>query len=470
MPPELLAALVRRSIIPLGHALTVARQCANLNDRALALALLAAEAPNDVQAHCYQEAVMVVEFRSQDVADSAHQQRAQALAALAEHVPYPFQSTLVHAALAHMNAIVEQSYWRLEALQVLTPRTLDTLLPALLDVVPTLMDSFHQRLAIQALASRTMPVFPDALIDTAQSIADLGQRADALMDLLPYTPEAQRRTIAQAILATVRAVESPGWLVRSLAQCASHAPEPERSALLAFALEALPTLPHSGGAALPAITDTAAFGHAMDRQQNLTGDTLLARHESLHQQGIIQEMSIDLLERIWARMELGVALPAEQHLSLFAEALAMIIGLNSAYWQAQLLNALAPRIPGSIMPAAVSFARSLPAAEGAQALLAFLPRLVPTELPRLIGEIVHLARATASESQRAAVLTRLVTAIPVTVPADVLEQAIEAARVYPGYGSANPSLVFAHACRKHCSLKGCGPPERFSRRTIVGRF
>ena len=170
-------------------------------------------------------------------------------------------------------------------------------------------------------------------------------------------------------------------------------------------------------------------------------DALLARHETLHQQGIIQELSVDLLERIWARIDLGVALRAEQHLSLFAEALAMIIGLNSAYWQAQLLAGLAPRIPESIMPAALSFARSLPAAECAQALLAFLPRLAPAELPNLIDEIADRARVTASESQRAAVLTQLVTAIPVTVPADVLEQAVEAARVYPGYDVGASYLI-----------------------------
>src|SRR5438128_649315 len=49
MPPALLAALVRRSIIPLGHALIVARQSANPDDRALALALLAADAPREIQ-------------------------------------------------------------------------------------------------------------------------------------------------------------------------------------------------------------------------------------------------------------------------------------------------------------------------------------------------------------------------------------------------------------------------------------
>jgi hypothetical protein len=163
MPPTLLAALVRRSIIPLGHALAVARQSANHNDRALALALLAAEAPNEVQAQCYQEAVavavedMVVEFRTQGAADSAHQQRAQALAALVGHVPDPFQSVLVRAALAHINAIVEQTYWRLEALQALIPRTPHTLLPALLDVIPTL--TFISGLRYRRLLHTRCPYF-----------------------------------------------------------------------------------------------------------------------------------------------------------------------------------------------------------------------------------------------------------------------------------------------------------------------
>jgi hypothetical protein len=400
---------------------------------------LAAEAPNEVQAQCYKEAVAaavqdsVVEIGTQVAADSAHQQHALALAALAQHVPDAFQSTLLHAALAHMNAIVEQSYWRVEALQAVIPQTPDTLLPALLDVVPTLTDPFHQRLAIQALVPRLMPLFSDALVDVAQSIADLGQRADALMDLLPYTPEAQRHTITQAILGAVRAVESPGWFVRSLARCAPHAPEPERSAVLDFALDALPTLPLSGGAALPAVTDTAAFGRVMERQHSLTGDALLAWHESLCQQGSVQELSIDTLERIWARIDLGAALPAEQHLSLFAAALAMIMALHSAYWQAQLLIGLAPRMPESLMPAALSFARSLPAAERAQALLGFLPRLAPTDLPSLIDEIVQLTTPTVSVSQRAAVLTQLVATIPGVVPADVLERALDAASAYPGY-------------------------------------
>src|SRR5262245_40962280 len=37
MPPILLAALVRRSILPLERALALARQCADSDDRALAL-------------------------------------------------------------------------------------------------------------------------------------------------------------------------------------------------------------------------------------------------------------------------------------------------------------------------------------------------------------------------------------------------------------------------------------------------
>ncbi|MCS6881947.1 MAG: hypothetical protein NZU74_11490 [Chloroflexaceae bacterium] len=292
------------------------------------------------------------------------QYRAEALAALAPHLPEP----LLGAALAAARAI-EDAGRRAEALAALAPRLPEALLGEALAAARAIEDEGRRAGALGALA----PHLPEALLGealaAARALKDEERRAGALTALAalaPRLPPADQVEVLGAALAAARALKDEERRARTLGALAPRLPPADQVEVLGAALAAARAIEDEGRRA-GALAALAPRLPPADQVQVL-GEALAAAR-AIQDEG----------RRAGALSALAPRLPPADRVQVLGEALAAARAAEGEDNRAAELGALAPHLAEACSEATDRFAEMLRclARRGRPALLDDLTALAP---------------------------------------------------------------------------------------------
>jgi hypothetical protein len=400
--PELIVALVQAGLWRPEQGLISCRYILDELKRCQVIGVLAPHLP----ASLFPEALTAAR------AISNKQYRAQALAALAPHLSPEQRNLALADALAAARAISDKQY-RADALAALAPHLPPEQRNFALDAARAISDKQYGADALAALAPHLPAALLPEALTAARAISNKQYRAQALVAIAPHLPPEQRNLALADALAAARAISDKQYRADALAALAPHLPPEQRNLALADAL-----------------ADARAIS---DKQYRADALAALAPHLPLEQRNIALADALaaargifDRLYRTQALAALAHYLPLEQRNAALNEALLECVIFDSSYLSAEdkarTLIIIAPHLPESLLPDALSAAKLLfsDAELGAQALAALAPHLPASLLPEALAD----AWAIHDKSARA----RALAALAPHLPASLLPDALAAAR------------------------------------------
>ncbi|MBW4542288.1 MAG: hypothetical protein KME43_24595, partial [Myxacorys chilensis ATA2-1-KO14] len=422
IPPELIAALVRKGIWKpiqglayvqqkpeaserakgivalapylleglVGEALTVTRQIQDESARANALRALVPHLPDGV----LDEALAVTRQIQDEVA------RANALSALVPHRP-----EVVDEALA-VTQQIQSEVARASALSALVPHRPDKLLDEALAVTRQIQDEFVRASALSDLVPYRPEVVDEALAVTRQ-IQDEFARASVLSDLVPHRPE-----VVDEALAVTQQIQDEFARARVLSALVPHLPDGVLDEALtvtrqiqnefarAWALSAL--VPH-----LPEVVDEALAVTRQIQDEFARASVLsaLVPHlpEVVDEALAVTRQIQDESARAWALRALVPYRP-----EVVDEALAVTRQIQDESARANALSALVPHLPDKLLDEALAVTRQI---QDESARANALSDLV-LHLAEVVDEALAVTRQIQDESARANALSALVPHLP----------------------------------------------------------
>ena len=336
--------------------------------------------------------------------------RAQALAALAPHLPADQQARALEAATA-----IRDGDTRARVLTALAPHLPADQMDAALEAATAIRDDRARVQALTALAPHLpadqQPAAVASALDTAIAIRNEHARADALTALAPHLPPDQ---LARALEAAT-AIRNEHARADALTALASHLPADQQPAALASALDAA-----------KAIRDGEARVQAL---------TALAPHLPADQQPAALARAVDIATAIrdeYARVRtltaLAPHLPADQQPAVLARALEAAAALRDDHTLARALITLAPHLPADRLPRALDAATAIRHDDPrTRALTALAPHLPADQQPAVLARALEAATAIPDDHSRSRVLTALAPHLPVDQQPATLASALETA-------------------------------------------
>ena len=418
----------------LGEALSVASAISDVRYRAKALWELAPRLPESLLG----EALSVARV----ISDEWY--RAQVLGALVQRLP----ESLLEEVLSAARAISDEASCA-EVLVALAPRLPENLLgealsaaraisnketrvKTLMEITPRLLE--HEQIGVwgEALSAARVisdeksrakvlealvPRLPESLLGDALSVArvisDQWYRAEVLGALAARLPEHEQARVLGEALSAVRAISHNGDRAKALMKIASRLPEHEQAKVSGEALSAVRAIPNR-------------------KFRNSVLDALAPRlPESLSGKALsIAGLISDEVSRASILIELGSRLPECDHAEVLGEALMAALAVSYEEYRAAVLMALAPRLPKSLLDEALSAARALSIdnrGDRARVLGELAPRLPEREQAEVLEEALSAARAISYQESRAKVLGELAPHLPEHERAGVLREVLSAA-------------------------------------------
>jgi hypothetical protein len=462
VPPELLLAAVERRALTIRQAAYFADLMGPSKGSVRLLAGLAAAAKGDAK---LREELLIPAFAAaKAIGDKGS--RAQALAALAPHLPPEQRQQALNEALAGAEDIHPQKY-RARALAALAPQLPPDLLGEALAAAKAIGDPRERAVALAALAPRLPPVqiqealgvlAPRQALSAVKAINYEDARADALASLAPYLPPA----LLPEALAAAKAMGDEDNRAQALAALAPHLPPEQRQqalnealaaakairpekyrarALAALAPQLPPELLPETLAAAKAIEDAEARGEAL---------SALAPQLPLELLGgaLAAAKAIGEDERRAAAL---AALAPQLSPELLSDALASAKAIRYEDHRAEALAALAPRLPADLLNAALAAAKKIGDEEQrAKTLKALAPQLPPVQRQRALQAALAAAKFIRDERNRAQALEALIPQLP----PELLGDALAAANAIGGVGWDREDVLAALAPKLPPELLG----------------
>jgi hypothetical protein len=255
------------------------------------------------------------------------------------------------------------------------------------------------------LSADEQPAVSAEALAAAAAITDEYTRAQALTELALHLPADQQPTALAQALAAATAVSDGSSRVQALTALAPHLPTDQRPTVLAQALATANALPQrtSRALALAALAPhlPAVSARALTAAISLTGDA-------------------ESSERARALAALVPQLPAKKRPAVVAQALAAVIATGDDS-TAEVLPALAPYLPATLLPQALAVAAALP--PNVEALATLVPHLPTDQQPAVLAQALTDVTAIPLEGNRA----RDLAALAPYLPTELLAQALTTA-------------------------------------------
>lgn len=445
---------------PYDLALEIAREFPDEGWQAEALAAIAAHLPDT----CVPEVL--------DAARAMHDDegRSRVLTAIVPRLPAEQQPAVSAEVLTSIRAIARERS-RIRALAAFVPHLPGSLLPDALDIAHSITNRRSQDEALAALAthpsaaqwtelaSRAQETAPahrgsseepwtteECLqrLDAARAITRPGERAAALIALVPHTPPSQRHRVCPECLTAIRNVTDEWQRAEMLIALSSYLPTP----LLPHALAVARTITDAWQRAEVLVSLAPFF--PPDQQPAIYADTLtdsqviadggpraevlmaLVPHLPPHRRVDICTRTLaatrsfpDKQHRIASLLRLAPAVPPHQQLDVYVEALATVQSVTNPKWSTAMLFTLVPHLPAKLLPEVLASARTQTDPwyrfEALRA-VATTPRLPPQQHHEVLTEMLALVRtfsdADADGWQQAEAVRVLVPLLPPALMTD----------------------------------------------------
>jgi hypothetical protein len=402
LPPELL-----------GEAFAAAKpmRAQRLDQSASALVALAPRLPLELLGEALAAAKAIGDER----------QRADALAALAPHLPPDERTKTLGEALAAARTIFGgYEIQRARALAALAPQLPPELLGEALAAAQVVGDEGGRAEALAALAPHLPPELLGEALAAAKAVGDERIRVQALAVLAPYLPPellgealtAARDIVSEYVRAEALAALAPRLppqlLGEALAAAKAIVSESDRTWELTVLIPHLP--PELLGEAL---TIAKSVGGEVGRARALTA---LATHPQLEEREQTLGEALTAVKAIVSESDrtskLTVLIP---HLppALLGEALADAKVVGDEGDRATALTALAPYLPPELLGEALTAAKAIVSDIGrAQALTAIATHWRLDGKERMLGEALAAAKVVGDERGRATALAALAPLLP----------------------------------------------------------